>query len=756
MGRAAELAAIADALDQLASGRGGLLWIEGGPGIGKSHLVAELSQQAARRDCAVRVGYADQLSQTFPLRVAVDALGITTWSADPVQATIARLLSGEAAGEFAYADPVLAASERMLDLLERVSAETPLALVLEDIQWADDASLVLAERLSRALDQIPVLLVLTGRPVPEEQESVRGALRERAVGRLTPGPLDQADVKALAHASLGGPPGPRLSTLLDTAAGSPLYVCEILRTLTRNDLSAHADGSVELGGTELLPGSLADAVGRRLSVLRPEHLQALRLAALLGDTVDPDDLELVLEQDGRPALGAATGAGIMEPVGGQVRFRHELMRQVLLAQTPRAVLGGLHEHIARALAKAGRPDSRVASHLTAAADPLPTWVLDWLVERPEPALYAAPDPYADLLRRAVESVGPDDGRRPALLRQLLPVLFWLGRDEAVAEFGAQAISSADDPDLAAALRIRVMRSLSRMRRFDEAVRLIEPALTDTGTSPVWRARATAWSATAQAFLGDPDRARSVGRQALDLATSIGDPLAVACAHSALAIVDGPDRVIDHLEAGLAILGDDPESLDMRLLIAGNRAARLGTLGSPQTDEAINDVLVTAERVGSYRTSTVHAHAVEHFYERGQWDETLMHIAQLDVAALRHPAFAYVLGIGAVISYRRGDPAEGARYLRAAGVPDPGPDGLPDTDGPQLIDAAALRAEWAGNHRQALRIRSRYLDLPSSAQRDSRSGEALYLIRLARALGDEETARTALDVVSAPAAPPTTD
>ncbi|MFI2710496.1 AAA family ATPase [Micromonospora sp. NPDC018662] len=755
VGRSAELARVDAALDDLVAGRGGILRIEGGPGLGKSHLVGELSRRAAARGHPVHIGHADQLTQPFPLCVAAYALGVSTWSDDPVRAQIARLLTGEAAGELTYADPVLAATERMVELVEKLCADQALILVLEDLHWADEASVSLAERLGREVDQIPLLLVLTTRPARDEPGRPRDTPHPAATDPLILSPLGAADVTALVRAHLTGPPGPRLSALLDTASGSPFYLREILCTLGQDELVPLADGCVELGVAELVPRTLAEAVGRHLGVLSPDCLQAIRLAAFLGNDFTRDDLCLVLARDAGSALDAAVAAGVVELSGDRVRFRHELLRQVLLTQTPSALHAGLHGHIARVLADGGRADREVAGHLTAAADPLPGWALGWLAERPESTLYAAPAAYARLLRRAVDVVRPAAPLRWVLVRQLMLVSFWVGDDEAVTRLGAEAITSAGAPDLAARLRIQVLRSLSRLRRFDEAVRVVAPSVADPATAPVWRARAAAWSANAQAFAGEPEAARAVAEQALALATSIGDPLGVAYAHSALAVVDGGDRLIAHLDAGLAVLGDDPESLDQRLLMAGNRAARLGALGSPDAEAAFDEVLVAAERVGTYRTSTVHAHAAGFLFGRGRWDDALVHIAQMDAAALRHPAFGYLHGMRAVIAYRRGEPEEGNRHLRAAGMPEPDPDELPPAAGPHLDEALALRAESAGDYRQALLIRARYLDLPAGVQRDGRCADAIHLIRLARALGADATARAAGAAVDA-ARPPSRD
>jgi DNA-binding CsgD family transcriptional regulator len=756
VGRDTELIALTEALGQLAVGRGCCVWIEGDAGIGKSHLIAQLVDRAADYSHPVLVGHAEQLMRTFPLRGAADALGITSRSEDPARSVVAGLLGGEPVDGVSYADPVLAAAERMLDIIERMCADRPLVLVLEDVQWADDASLSLLDRLSGEIDQIPLLLVLTARRGTPDPDGAREAIARRAAHRLGLGPLSAAQVRVLAEARFGADLGPRLAALLDTAAGSPLYVHEILDLLGREDLRTLSGGRAELASDAPIPGRLAEALGRRLDSLDPGHLQAIRLAALFGGSFAVNDLALVLARDPEPALRCAAASGIVDLADGRARFRHELIRQVLTGELPEAVRSGMHDHVARILAAEARPDNVVAGHLLAAADPLAGWALRWLADRPEATLYTAPDAYAALLTRAA-SVPTAEQLHAVLVQRLMLVSFWLGRDDQVIALGQEAITgAADDPDLAARLRIQVMRSLARQRRFDEAVQMAAPSAQDPAASPLWRARAAAWMANAQAFLGEPDKARAVARSALELATATGDSLGMSYAHAALVAVDGAEHVVGHLEAALDVLGDEPEAQDQRVIVAGNLAARLGSLGDPRIEPMLEEFLATAERIGTYRTSVLHAHAAQYFYEHGRWDEALLHITQLGQPALRHPAFVYLLGMRAVIAYRRADLEEGDRTLGEAGLPEPGQgaDFYPST--PLLIEAAALRAESAGRLDQALAIRSHYLELPVSVQRDSRSHEALYLIRLARALGAVDLAQAAVTAVADVAASPTLD
>ena len=756
VGRGAEIRAVAEVLTQLSAGRGGCLWIEGEAGIGKSHLVGELVGRARGLGHPVLLGHAEQLMRSFPLRAMADALGVAAPNLDSARAVIAALLAGEPVDGVGYADPVLAAAERMISLVEAMCARGPLVLVLEDIHGADEASLALLDRLTGEIGQIPLLLALTTRPSTQAADGPGAAIERRATWRFELEPLGAEHVRELAESRLGAGIGPRLSMLLDTAAGSPLYANEILDQLGPDELAVADGDRVELVADTAVPGRLAAALGWRLDPLDPGSLHVLRLAALLGNGFPAADLALVLAEDPGPALRSAASAGIVEIEDGRVRFRHELTRNVLTGQLPEAIRGGMHDHIARTLAHAHAADSVVAAHLLAAGDAPGAWAARWLADRPESTLYTTPDAYADLLTRATASAAPGQPRAE-LLQRLMLVSFWLGRDETVIACGAEAIAAAEqnDPDLAARLRIQVMRSLARQRRFDEAVLMVAGAAEDPAASPVWRARATAWMANAQAFVGDPDQVRSIAAAALESATALGDPLGISYAHAALAVVSGVDQMIGHLESALAVLGDEPEELDQHLLVAGNLVIRLGSLGDPGYEPLLEEVLATAERVGTYRTSVLHAHAAGLFFEQGRWDEALLHIAQLGDAALRHPGLAYLSGMRALIAFRRGDAAQGAQILEAAGVP--GPEAVADADlGARLIEAAALREESAGRPEQALSVRSRYLGLAASAQRDTRSHEALDLIRLARALGAEDVARQALATVEEVTSAPTAD
>ncbi|MGH3728314.1 MAG: ATP-binding protein [Micromonosporaceae bacterium] len=141
VGRDAEVSVLAAVVSEVATGRGGAVWVEGEAGIGKSALVNVVCDRAGDAGFTVLRGAADELGTPFPLRVAAECLEVSMRSPDPARREIAQLLRGEAlVGTF---DPVIAAGERMLDVVDRLVSSGPVALVFEDLHWADEASLLL-------------------------------------------------------------------------------------------------------------------------------------------------------------------------------------------------------------------------------------------------------------------------------------------------------------------------------------------------------------------------------------------------------------------------------------------------------------------------------------------------------------------------------------------------------------------------------------------------------------------------------------
>uniref|UniRef100_UPI0039BF242C ATP-binding protein n=1 Tax=Lentzea alba TaxID=2714351 RepID=UPI0039BF242C len=729
VGRADELERLTRLVRQVAQGRGGLAWVQGEAGAGSSTLIDELTAQAA--DCLVLRATADELAQAFPLRLLADVLE---------SEEITRLLRGEIDGSGAV-DPVLAAGERMLELVDRLCAERPVVLVTEDLQWADEPSLLVWGRLARSVGQIPLLLIGTAQPVPHRDTAAR--LRDLVDEVVELGPLTDQDIRTIAARILNAEPGPRLSAELARAGGNPLYARELVDSLVRDGLVENAEFIGESGA---VPSSLAVAIGRRLQL---PSADVLRVAALLGNDFDLTELAIasgrsVVELSG--VVEHAITAGVLRASGERLRFRHELIRQVLVEQTSAATRVALHRHLAEQLATAGRGVDVVARHLLAVPDITDGWVRRWLSEVPDACLYAVPQVAAELLGRVLKSAGPS---WEVLAARAARVAFWLGRDEDALRLAREVARRTADVELAARMNLLALRAAGRSGRMDEALAIAHEPVAE-GVSDATRAALGAWSGVMLAGTGAVEEAGPVVDAAREDAERSGDPLALGYALHASALVAVAPIAVHRIDEALAVLGDGihdsgSETMDLRLLLLNNRLTYLAGLGRWEETES---VLVLAERAGTFRGASLLATAAEVAYKRGNWDDALVHLGGIDTAFVGNASNLNPPAIGALIALHRGEQAKAEEYLRATGGVDAWSARNPANW--RLTAAWALQAEVDGDQQAALGLMTSWLDpAPVPGQR-TRQEVLPHLVRLALAAGDRETAVTAAEVARADA------
>src|SRR6202041_616425 len=158
--RTTELAVLQRAVQDLRGGAGSVVWVEGEPGIGKSSLVAEA---LAVTDATWNTGWgmADQLSGRLPLRVMLDCLQVRPGSPDARRANAAERLRQRQLSSPEGGDASAAGVEVLATLVDELCAAAPTVLVLDDAQWADEASLIIWHELAVSIDQLPLLLIAT-------------------------------------------------------------------------------------------------------------------------------------------------------------------------------------------------------------------------------------------------------------------------------------------------------------------------------------------------------------------------------------------------------------------------------------------------------------------------------------------------------------------------------------------------------------------------------------------------------------------
>jgi DNA-binding CsgD family transcriptional regulator len=747
VGRGGELALLAGLVGGLSAGAGGVVLLEGEQGIGKSSVLRAGLAGAGAAGCRVLWGAAEELGQRFPLQLMTECLGP---AAGPGQA--GRLLPGS--GGVMSGDPVLAGVERLLAVVDRLCAESPVVLVAEDLQWADEASVLVWYRLCRAAGQMPLLLAGSWRSGTgvEDPGRLRRAVTSHGGRVVTLGPLPDGEVAELVGDLVGGHLGQRLAGFVARAGGNPLYARELADGLVREGQVSFAAGEAELADRPErapVPVSLTAVIGERLDGLADDAVAALQWAAVLGTEFSVADLEVV---SGRPAgdlmgvVNAALGAGVVAEAGLRLRFRHGLIRQVLYERMPAGLRAALHVGAARALAGAGAGPAKVAAQLAAAEHTPGTdvepWVAGWLAVAAPALAYLAPAVAADLIGGVLGQLPQTDARREDLEVSLVTVAFLLQRHDEVEVVGRRLLTAARDPGRVAEMAWLVGYAIMRTGRPAEALLTVRAALGRAGLSGAWTARLTALHALIQLLSGPSDEGTGLPDEALAVAESSGDRLAIGYSLHAMSLRSLIRRdmagMLDLTSRGLAVTGGDPEACDLRLLMLANRTSVLGEFDRrAEAIETAREALVLAEQVGTPRLVAARFALANQYFSFGQWDDALAEIEP--AVGLPGPVYQPLLvnGLIALIAAHREDWETAEDHLS----------GLPEWSGIRdeavlnahyFLLARALLAERAGSYGEVVGILAMAIDPDVAQLMTNRSVLLPALARAASELADEAT------------------
>jgi DNA-binding CsgD family transcriptional regulator len=766
VGRERELATLRTAAKGLSRGQGSLVWVEGEPGIGKSSLVAEALADTNGVRWDIGWGVADELTERLPLRVMLDCLQVRPGSPDPRRAQAADLLRGRQAGLFANGDGAAAGVEVLVALANELCAIAPVVMVIDDVQWADEASLVVWHELAASIDQLRLLLIGTCRLSarrPEVQQ-VRSAVARRGGQVIALQPLAETEVAVLVRGMLGSPPGNVLRRLTAQAAGNPLYVRELVDALIREGVLRAGDPAEISVAAERVPASLAVVLMDRLGSVPGVTEDMLRMAALLGGRFAVTDLAVLLR---RPAseltagIQAALTAGILVSSDLELAFRHPLIQQALYESMPAALRAALHAEAAQALAAGSADALIVAQQLFSAGLPGGDWARDWLIEAAPVLTTRAPQLAADLLQREVNAMPAGQPGWDGLMVSLLRALLATGSYEDAAGLASRALPAITDPLRRAEAYWVLVRAQDGTGRIEDAVSTARQALATADLPPTWRARLLAMLPMLErAVTGDLDAADSSARQALAVAQDAGDAFATAHALTDMWLTHSVRRdhgaALGYIDQALGLLGEDPGYADLRSFALDGRIFTLENLDRwPDAEQTLRRAREFARRSGS----PDHAWAVAAVlrYWLGQWDDALAELGSDDQNApgLTHSflrerwSALLVHGVAALIAGHRDQQATAGEQLRrglALRV-----HAVPDRENQDfLIAAHALALEQSGDIRQAVRVLGAILP--------RRDGEMTLihqwlpdLVRLAVAAGDSQVAQTAAQACQAEAA-----
>ncbi|HTT50118.1 MAG TPA: AAA family ATPase [Streptosporangiaceae bacterium] len=753
IGRDDEISLLTDCVQQVKAGQGRAVLIEGEPGIGKSTLARAACADAGQLGCQVFWGAGDELGQTLPLSPFLDGLRTREPILSPRRDTILTLLRGERAagrGE----DLTAALAEQLLALVDELCAAQPMVLVIDDLQWADQASVGLWERLARSAQHRPLLLIGIMRPVPQREDLL--ALRHTAAlaARLQLGGLAEAQVTDLVAALAGGKPAGELLRLADGAAGNPLYLTELMDALTRSaSLSITDAGVAEVTG-DSAPDSLTEAIADRLRFVPSRIRQVLRAAALLGVDFHVSDLATVLGcgvADLIPAVDEACAAGVLAESGHGLGFRHQLIRTALYEEMPAPVRAAWHREAAHALAQAGAAADRVARQLLAAVagaadtEPVDEWILRWLAQTAPLLVGQAPRAAAELLRHAVTRAPARSARHDALVCRYAEALYRVGDAADAERVASRALADIVEPDHRIDLHWTLAQCRTLSGRFTESLTALDEVLAHPELSGWHRARLLVLTARAHRQLGEVEKAGQVAAAALEEATAASDDWAIGWALHVLTMVTVMQgRMTDApplFDRALAVTQADPALTDLRLLLQINQAVTLGDL------DQYEGAVVAARRAQSLagraglavRRTQAHSCLGELLFHTGHWDEALHEVGVVEECTKDPGVACCDHGVAAVMLFHRGDTSAAQQHLATA---TPHAKRIGNRVVGTLALARSLDREQAGDLAQALAVLTGFAD--SAEELDEIEDLLPDGVRLAARCGDGSAARALTD------------
>ncbi len=620
IGRREELEALKERRRASSGGHGAVVLLGGEAGIGKSRLLAEfLRSLTGGRGPLVTGGECLEHAPRplGPLRSIVSALvAASPWLSDGappfVLRAVAQVVPHALPAAEAFADaPRLGKAdlfEALSLLLQIASNKRALVIAIEDIHWADPATLDFLRHLAPRIANMRALLVATFRDDSVAHDSPLGAAlarlhRESTVHEISLEPLPRDDVRRLLESALEDrePPSDAILREIERMCeGNPFFAEELLkRSLERED------------GGATLPISIRATIAARLAKLDAGEQSLLLHAAVLGYRFDPTTLALIAGRDVDAVMPVLTKARdlnlIVEESRARItfRFRHALMRQTLYESMLALAARPLHERIARtleALPDAADRIDELAYHWFEARDR--SKALEYC-DRAGDAAFAV-NAFADATayyQRAIDCAGDDSDRRSELLRKLAFSLNAAGSAEGALQALRASIDiriALGDLELAARMVASAAGQLNNAGDMERAIDSIEQFIGR------YEARLSQFALdelrSAQAFivsnLNDAARLRAY----LDLVREPGNLKATGRMHYwgarafMNAVLERREALLEDVAVLIADVPSDLPVADIASLLHAGRTLMLA--GVPQRSEAIiARTIEMAERLG---------------------------------------------------------------------------------------------------------------------------------------------------------------
>jgi predicted ATPase len=381
VGRVQELADLASALEEAASGRGSLVLVTGEPGIGKTRLMSELARVGSQRGVRVASGRCWEEGGAPPYWPWLQV--IRTLGGDLEELVVP---TGSTAAQRSPPAAVMPEGERLLlfdtvgRFLAAASSERPILVVLDDVHAGDEPSLLLLRFLGGVLAEARILLVASYREAEKRVRELSDVFAELArVGRRIPlRGLMPTDIEAYVATVTGSTVSRRaVARLHEVTGGNPYFLGEVVRLLAAGDTLQSLDGPTE-DPLLRIPEEVRTLIRRRVAALPREAVAALRVAAVIGREFDLHLLQRASRLSPprmMTVLAEAATVGLIAEVSASPRrysFTHDLVRETLYDDLPPRRRLEFHQAVGRLLESVYGDDldpylSEIAHHLLLAA-----------------------------------------------------------------------------------------------------------------------------------------------------------------------------------------------------------------------------------------------------------------------------------------------------------------------------------------------------------------------------------------------------
>jgi DNA-binding CsgD family transcriptional regulator len=468
-----------DMLRRGKSGAGGLVLVEGQPGMGKSLLLSEAAKAAAVAGYTTVATVADQFARAIPLGPLLLALGGIAEPADPEPGDV---------------DPRMREIGRVRRSLEKLAGHRPVLVTADDLQYADPVTLLAFRVLPGRLAPHPLSWILA-RSTDSGTDAAQlfDMLERDGADRVFLGPLPEDAIVDLITQQLGATPDRALLSLAAGAGGNPFLVRELLQGL-RDEGILRISGGRAMVAAERVPERVKKYFRQQTAGFPPRTRQLIEVSAVIGRSFAVEDVAEMLGEPPAvllPAINEALAAGILAVDAETLTFRDDITWQAVTEAIPQPLTRALHRQFGQVLLDRGN-ELRAAWHLVRGVRPGDKPVLLEMDRVVRAVLPNAPQTAADLAARALELTSPED---PAHAGRL----------------------------------VTAVRALTAAQRLQEAAKLIDMSL---GAPLPALARAQLRSTRASIYVasGQPADARAEAEDLLaehDLPASVRDDATVA-------------------------------------------------------------------------------------------------------------------------------------------------------------------------------------------------------------------------------------